>query len=148
VKCDEGKPVCQRCIKFGVECDGYRTAYKFKQQLPGPQKRELLPSQPAIKLPSSGSLANSPFANIEEHQYFDLFCARTGYDIFPTFDSGHTRQRLLESCHFNPAIRHAIVALGALDKTAELVQSFDKMSLTPVERDAQASEHHQTALRQ
>jgi hypothetical protein len=144
VKCDEGKPFCQRCIKFDVECDGYLPISKRKS----PQKREVLPSQPAIKVPSSGSLAKSPFANAEEHQYFDLFCARTGYDIFPTFDSGCTRQRLLESCHFNPAIRHAIVALGALDKTAELVQCFDKMSLTPVERDAAANEHHQNALRQ
>lgn len=97
---------------------------------------------------SSGSLAKSPFANAEEQQYFDLFCARTGYDIFPTFDSGSTRQRLLESSHSNPAIRHAILALGALDRTAELAQSFEKMSLTPVERDAAANEHHQNALRQ
>jgi hypothetical protein len=140
VKCDEGKPVCQRCIKFGVECDGYYLTLRWK--------RELVPSQPDTKVPSSGSLAKSPFANSEEHQYFDLFCARTGYDIFPTFDSGYTRQRLLESCHVNPAIRHAIVALGALDKTAELVQSFDKMALTPVERDAAANAHHQNALRQ
>jgi hypothetical protein len=140
VKCDEGKPVCQRCIKFGVECDGYHLTLRWK--------RELVPSQPAMKVPSSGSLAKSPFANNEEHQYFDLFCARTGYDIFPTFDSGYTRQRLLESCHFNPAIRHAIVALGALDKTAELVQSFDKLSLTPIERDAAANAHHRNALRQ
>jgi hypothetical protein len=104
--------------------------------------------QPAIKVLSSGALAKSPFSNAQEHQYFDLFCARTGYDIFPTFDSGQIRQRLLESCHYNPAIRHAIVALGALDKTAELAQSFDKMSLTPVQRDAAANEHHQNALRQ
>jgi hypothetical protein len=144
VKCDESKPVCQRCIKFRVECDGYLPISKRKS----PQKRELLPSQLAIEVPSLGSLAKLPFVNVEEHQYFDLFCARTGYDIFPTFDSGCTRQRLLESCHFNPAIRHAIVALGALDKTAELVQCFDKMSLTAFERDAAANEHYQNALRQ
>jgi hypothetical protein len=146
VRCDEGKPACQRCINLGVACEGYEPFPIFKRK-PG-QKRGLLPLQPAIKVPSSGSLAKSPFANAQEHQYFDLFCIRTGYDIFPTFDSGQTRQRLLESCHYNPAIRHAIVALGALDKTAELVQSFDKMSLTPVERDAAANEHHQNALRQ
>ncbi len=107
-----------------------------------------MPLQSTIQVLSSGALAESPFANDEEHQYFDLFCTRTGYDIFPTFDSGCTRQRLLESCHFNPAIRHALVALGALDKTAELVQCFDKMSLTPVERDAAANQHHQNALKQ
>lgn len=144
MKCDEGKPFCQRCIKFDVDCDGYRHVSKPTSS----QKRELLPFQPVITVPSSGALAKSPFANAEEHQYFDLFCVRTGYDIFSTFDSGGTRQRLLESCHFNPAIRHAIVALGALDKTAELVQCFDKMSLTPIERDAAANEHHQNALRQ
>ncbi|KAN0099262.1 hypothetical protein V8E51_013037 [Hyaloscypha variabilis] len=135
VKCDEGKPACQRCIKLGVKCDGYGPVFKFK------------PVQSAMIVRST-SLSKSPFANPQERQYFDLFCARTGYDIFPTFDSGRTRERLLESCHFNPAIRHAIVALGALDKTAELVQSFDKMSLTPVERDAAANEHHKNALKQ
>ncbi|PVH72695.1 hypothetical protein DL98DRAFT_576703 [Cadophora sp. DSE1049] len=155
VKCDEGKPTCNRCIKFGVECDGYRPPPKVFEPKAA-QKREILPNPHQIKtsmrsgmaLPSLGALANSPFASIEEHQYFELFCVRTGYDIFPTFDSGCTRQRLLESCHFNPAIRHAIVALGALDRTAEMVSCFDKMSLTPVERDAAANEHHQNALRQ
>ncbi|KAG4440086.1 hypothetical protein IFR05_004429 [Cadophora sp. M221] len=156
VKCDEGKPSCNRCVKFGVDCDGYRPPPKPWPEPKTAQKREILPNSQQIQtamrsgmaLPSSGALANSPFASIEEHQYFELFCVRTGYDIFPTFDSGCTRLRLLESCHFNPAIRHAIVALGALDKTAEMVQSFEKMSLTPVERDAVANEHHQNALRQ
>ncbi|CZS93993.1 uncharacterized protein RAG0_04025 [Rhynchosporium agropyri] len=101
-----------------------------------------------MALPCSSTLANSPFASMEEHQYFELFCVRTGYDIFPTFDSGQTRQRLLESCHYYPAIRHAVVALGALDRTAEMVSSFERMSLTPVERDAAATSHHQNALKQ
>ncbi|CAL3973218.1 unnamed protein product [Diplocarpon coronariae] len=141
VKCDEAKPFCQRCQRFGAACDGYRPPPKVWT----PQRDLIMKS--SIKL-VSGPLASSPFANIEEHRYFDLFCARTGYDIFPTFDSGCTRQRLLESCHFNPAIRHAIVALGALDKTAEMVQCYEKLSLTPVERDTAANQHHQNALRQ
>lgn len=146
MKCDETKPTCQRCIKLGLKCDGYVSKIIFVRY--APQKHELLSSQAAAKPPSSGSLGKSPFANAEEHQYFELFCVRTGYDIFPTFDSGSTRQRLLESCHVNPAIRHAIVALGALDRTAELAQSFETISLGPVERDAAANEHHKNALRQ
>ena len=26
VKCDEARPECKRCVKFGVECDGYPAA--------------------------------------------------------------------------------------------------------------------------
>ncbi|CZR63601.1 uncharacterized protein PAC_13498 [Phialocephala subalpina] len=151
LKCDETRPHCQRCIKFGVECDGYPPVLKRKS----PRKREAPPhpaqqAQQATKVPSLGptSLEKSPFANAEEHRYFDLFCARTGYEIFPAFDSGSTRLRLLEFCGFNPAIRHATVALGALDKTSELVQDFEKLSLTSAEREAAANEHHQNALQQ
>ncbi|PBP23146.1 hypothetical protein BUE80_DR005849 [Diplocarpon rosae] len=141
VKCDEARPSCQRCQKFGAACAGYRPP-----PTPWAPPRDIL-TRTSVVL-ASDPLATSPFADVEEYLYFDRFCARTGYDIFPAFDSGCTRQRLLESCHSNPAIRHAIVALGALDRTAEMVQSFEKLSLAPVERGAAATRHHQNALRQ
>ncbi|KAK2623983.1 hypothetical protein QTJ16_006617 [Diplocarpon rosae] len=141
VKCDEARPSCQRCQKFGAACAGYRPP-----PTPWAPPRDILRRTSVVL--ASDPLATSPFADVEEYLYFDRFCARTGYDIFPAFDSGCTRQRLLESCHSNPAIRHAIVALGALDRTAEMVQSFEKLSLAPVERGAAATRHHQNALRQ
>ncbi|KAL2075923.1 hypothetical protein VTL71DRAFT_866 [Oculimacula yallundae] len=44
VKCDEGKPGCMRCLKFGQLCDGYED--RRPSNIPGPKKpRPLVPNQ-------------------------------------------------------------------------------------------------------
>jgi hypothetical protein len=32
VKCDESKPACKKCLKFGVECDGYESKPKRRDR--------------------------------------------------------------------------------------------------------------------
>jgi len=54
---------------------------------------------------------------------------------------------LLQSCHSDPCILHAIVAIGALDKTAELARDFSSLTLSNPE-NASGNSHHTTALQQ
>ncbi|PVH74874.1 hypothetical protein DL98DRAFT_428589, partial [Cadophora sp. DSE1049] len=114
VKCGEEKPACFRCLKLGVDCDGYASPEsRLKKNRMIPPNRDLLPKS-ILAAPIPTAFARSPFENAEEYRYFDLFCARTALEIFPESDSGTTRRMMLQSCHTNPAIRHALVAIGAL----------------------------------
>ncbi|KAL7936777.1 hypothetical protein V8C35DRAFT_296438 [Trichoderma chlorosporum] len=54
-----------------------------------------------------------------ESLYFDLFRVQTASELSGYFDSTFWTRRVLQECHFEPAIRHAVVALGALYKTLE-----------------------------
>lgn len=51
--------------------------------------------------------------------YFDLFHVQTASQLSGYFNSTFWSQRVLQECHSERAVRHAVVALGALYKTLE-----------------------------
>ncbi|PKS05263.1 hypothetical protein jhhlp_008634 [Lomentospora prolificans] len=55
----------------------------------------------------------------QEGLYFLLFRTHTARELSGFFDSVFWTQTVLRECHSAPAIRHAVVALGALYKTLE-----------------------------
>lgn len=59
--------------------------------------------------------------SLDEQQglYFMLFRERTANELSGFFDSAFWSRTVLQACHYEPAIRHAVVALGALYKTLE-----------------------------
>lgn len=59
-----------------------------------------------------------PFLQTEA-MYFHLFRTHTASELSGYFDSVFWTQRVLQECHSEVAIRHAVVALGALYKTLE-----------------------------
>lgn len=61
----------------------------------------------------------------QEGLYFQLFRERTASELSGFFDSSFWTRSVLQECHSEQAIRHAVVALGALYKTLE------KMSESP-----------------
>lgn len=110
----------------------------------------ILPKSPnaALPLPLLTNPNSSLFNAAQESRYFDVFCNKTAFDILPSFDSSATalRQVILQTCESEPSIRHAVVALGALDLAARSLRDFSPMSLdawreTPLQ-------HHQNALKQ
>jgi len=148
VKCGEERPFCFRCVKFGVPCDGYGVLDN-PANLPG-RNSLILPKSPnaALPLPLLTNPNSSLFNAAQESRYFDVFCNKTAFDILPSFDSSATalRQVILQTCESEPSIRHAVVALGALDLAARSLRDFSPMSLdawreTPLQ-------HHQNALKQ
>ncbi|KAH6611128.1 c6 zinc finger domain [Trichoderma cornu-damae] len=64
-----------------------------------------------------------------ESLYFDLFRVQTASELSGYFDSAFWTQRVLQECHFEPSIRHAVVALGALYKTLEQSCEHDSTPL-------------------
>ncbi len=97
-----------------------------------------------IYQPSSGlSLQQS------ESMYFHLFRMHTASQLSGYFNSNFWTQRVLQQCHSEAAIRHAVVALGALYKTLD--ESFEPASshlLATHDRYDSIMSHWQVAIRQ
>jgi hypothetical protein len=147
VKCGEEKPACQRCLKFGVKCDGYLPLLEDLKSTAS--NRDILPRTNRHSHYSSNILVPisvTPVGSEKEYRYFDLFCAQTSFEIMPAHDSFSVRHMLLQASHFHSSLKHGIIALGALDKTAGMTLNFNKLSLDNVADSTRANEHHQFAL--
>jgi hypothetical protein len=83
------------------------------------------------------------FLNEEEYRYFDIFSSKTAFEILPIFVTEGFRQILLQACESAPSIRHAVVALGALDKISQTV-----VDVTDSDRKSHLLQHHENALKQ
>ncbi|KAI9898326.1 hypothetical protein N3K66_006686 [Trichothecium roseum] len=62
--------------------------------------------------------ANVPLQGVEVF-YFDLFRSRTAAELSGYFDDSFWTRRVLQECHNEAAVRHSVIALGALYKTLE-----------------------------
>ncbi|KAH7318610.1 hypothetical protein B0I35DRAFT_451382 [Stachybotrys elegans] len=88
----------------------------------------------------------APF-NQTEALYYSLLCDRTANELSGYFDSGFWSRRVLQECHNSPAIRHAVVALGALYKTLEESQMSSRPGLSPSFDTSDATNHWMTAIK-
>ncbi|EAQ90596.1 hypothetical protein CHGG_02531 [Chaetomium globosum CBS 148.51] len=89
-----------------------------------------------------------PFSD-QEGQYFHLFREHTANELSGFFDSAFWTRSVLQECHSATAIRHAVVALGALYKTLEKSNESPPTSPYP-DRDPadSAIRHWEMAFRQ
>jgi hypothetical protein len=146
VKCGEEKPVCLRCTSFGVQCDGY----EHEDVGYGQKTLTVTASRKPLLLPKGGSppITKNPsqalFDTQKDHHYFDIFCSKTAFQILPYFDTGIFRQMLLQACLSDESLRHAGVALGAMDMKMETLDEFKSLSLD--EQGKSSHLHHLNAL--
>ncbi|KAM4056133.1 fungal zn(2)-Cys(6) binuclear cluster domain-containing protein [Hirsutella rhossiliensis] len=140
IKCDEKRPACTQCVRSNRSCTGYpppsrssgpvveiRIAPKPVIALrpqPAPDAPVAVLRKPTVLPPRRPSLAiyqpsNSLSMNHAEALYFELFRLQTASEPSGYFNGSFWCQRVLQECHSEVAIRHAIVALGALYKTLE-----------------------------
>ena len=112
MKCDEARPSCQRCVSTGRKCDGYT-------------ERIREPSSTISPIPDSSNaqlinLARSPSMAIEgserEARSFNYFCQRTAPQLTGFCGDDFWDYLILRASHHEPAIRHAVIALGSLDE--------------------------------
>lgn len=97
-------------------CDGYTL--------------NIVPTKIVFETPLiSKSLSNPRFENYQESLYFRVFLSRISRDSLSAFDSDILRQALLQLSECNHAIRHVIVAIGALDKKFEMEETYPRSSL-------------------
>lgn len=110
VKCDEEKPECLQCRKTGRKCDGY-DAKPPKHHHSKPKQGRLASGVPAIS--SDHCIVLRPGTR-EERQYVELFCNQTSRAISGFFSSDFWNYLLPQLSCSQPAIRHAIAAVGAI----------------------------------
>jgi hypothetical protein len=116
VKCDEGSPSCRRCSSTGRICDGYAVPASSKTSPPPPLDNTAISlvqsSKPAR--PCGLSVYSDDFGSNPEQRSFHFFCVNTAPQLTGLFESSFWDRFVLQAAHYEPAVRHAAIALGAL----------------------------------
>jgi hypothetical protein len=160
VKCDETKPSCRRCLRFNGECDGYEvdlTRTPSKVIMPktlAPLAPKLVPSTPT-ESPTSAfgdELWSTSSVGDLEYRYFRFFHEKTISRLSGYLGESMWNRLVLQACETEPSIRHAVIAIGALDMAFESgeIRHNGKRPMFPQtgENRGNAGSHHQFALEQ
>lgn len=144
MKCDEGKPSCERCIRFGAVCEGYEVESRVIMWT-NPGSTKLLPKakrqQPTSMLsPITRVSSNTGFHDTTEYSYFTYFRQEAAIDISSDFDDGLFNRVIIQSSWHEPSLCQLLASLGALYKS-EGVNSLNR----PTE---ETQRHRQYALQQ
>ncbi|KAI1438766.1 hypothetical protein GGR50DRAFT_300726 [Xylaria sp. CBS 124048] len=114
---------------------------------PPQQSRALTPPEtPKRSSLSFHQPSTIPFDS-QEGQYFQLFRDYTASELSGFFDTSFWTRRVLQECHYEDSIRHAVVALGALYKTLEKMSESPPGSPTPVNYSDNANRHGEIAYK-
>ncbi|CZR56576.1 uncharacterized protein PAC_06465 [Phialocephala subalpina] len=147
VKCDEGKPECQRCIKFGITCDGYAIPPAAPPKRTGTQL--ILPKKESQSTPASSTIAHiarlfGGAGSLDEvdGQCFRLYLEETATQIHSVFPSALWERLIPQISEAEPFVRHAIIAIGALAKQSKSEARRKRLG------DASQASDYQHALKQ
>ena len=89
------------------------------------------------------------FADEKGRSFYHLFVAKTADRLSGFFDNELWSRIILQACQSEPSIRHAVVAIGALDMTMMVVRDLEsRHGDASSERDEAVTKHHQFALQQ
>ncbi|KAK3618232.1 hypothetical protein LTR56_024776 [Elasticomyces elasticus] len=112
VKCDEVKPSCNRCTSTGRTCDGY--------YIP-PRKNRRIDHDAVIELSTTPERCLEVVAGTgEELRALEFFHARTAPNLSSYFDAGFWTRLVFQVSHVEPAIMHAMVAVGHLNQRRDV----------------------------
>ncbi|CZT02841.1 hypothetical protein WAI453_012116 [Rhynchosporium graminicola] len=119
VKCDESKPACRNCNSTGRKCEGYgiwnptisptRKEIVSVVQLVKTQSRDDIP----LETPRMTVMFMIPDLNDEERMCFDYFQTQTIKKLPGVFYSYFWQRLVLQACTSEPAVLHAVIALGS-----------------------------------
>lgn len=120
VKCDEGKPACDRCTKLYIRCEGYAPSKPFitAERL---ASRGLAPLAPRRDLdvsllpPAVGSSAVARFHSQVDFAYFHSFRQKAVNVLAGPFENMVWKRVVLQACYEEPAIRSLVLSIGALE---------------------------------
>jgi hypothetical protein len=131
-----------------LKCGGY---FPAKKQKPQRVVQQLLPLVPKVSGESKPALLPMPgprshrFANEQEYYYFMVFCNTTASNLAEYLDSSLWNTIVLQATEQEPFIRHAVIALGALNKSVEVQIERSAFSLGRVHGD---TAHYEAAYRE
>jgi hypothetical protein len=131
VKCDETRPACRKCTSTLRTCDGY----SHVQQLP--------PSSAACQIAAlRADLSIDICGCPRSKRSISFFRRRTSPQLAGFFKSEFWGRLVLQTAHREPAVRHAVIALGSLHEASEYRASSMNAARTF------ALEHYNLAIRE
>ncbi|KAL7906305.1 hypothetical protein GGI35DRAFT_104280 [Trichoderma velutinum] len=117
VKCDEARPSCERCVSTGRACDGYgiwdnirKAPSNLKYKRPSLLSNTIVLSQFQLAAPGKSSSIG-----------FEYFLRYTVNKLPGVFDSDFWTSLVFQACVKDPAVLHAVTALGAAHKNEEAI---------------------------
>ncbi|RFU35387.1 hypothetical protein B7463_g943, partial [Scytalidium lignicola] len=125
VKCDEAKPQCLRCQKFGRVCDGYATDQ--------PQRVAVMPLQPRIPTLSLYTPSLSVYTTERENRYFQFFCDCVSHELPGFYDDNFWTRIVLQEAFYVPPIRYAAIAIAALSKGLDDATQKDSLKVNIIQ---------------
>ncbi|PYH45836.1 Zn(II)2Cys6 transcription factor [Aspergillus saccharolyticus JOP 1030-1] len=111
VKCDETPGACQQCTSTGRVCDGYEA-----QRLPLPSRKK------TTMVPCRSSAVATGFCFVttsDEKRCFSYFQLRSISHLIASFDNPLWEKLVLQMSYNEPAVYHAVVALGSIHQDLE-----------------------------
>jgi hypothetical protein len=134
VKCDETRPACNRCSRFGRTCAGYLNFQKPEEPAPNLKpskavKHILLPKAvertPYLPLEPTAQL----FQNDQDYSYFNLFSIQTSKELSGVFELPVWNRIMLQASHEHAYIRDAIITIGNLSKSVKAALATQQPTL-------------------
>ena len=137
VKCDERKPQCRRCTKYGVECEGYRNKREpqswvvvglgTKSSTPSDRAKEEVKRNPASgsepKAKPSPKLALMPtYGTGEESRALASYLSTVAVTISEFSSPYFWRILIPQASWTQPAIKHGLVALTMLQGSLKTIK--------------------------
>ena len=124
IKCDEGKPACLKCITTGRTCDGYVPAPPRKSK-----KNAVIAGPTKTPEPERGLSLCQITASSSEMRALEYFCVKTAPGMGMHFDADFWKRFVIPASMAEPALRHAMVAVGIFAEKLEN-DGANKISLT------------------
>jgi hypothetical protein len=120
VKCGEEKPECERCIKSGWRCDRYEGT-PSKRNSPAP----IRPQDDNVVSAYNPSIILKGDLDEDEQRYFQFYLDQTSTTLeLQDTTAGFWKRVVLQESHSNQCVRHGLVAIGAVAKSAETKLSW------------------------
>lgn len=107
MKCDEGKPICQRCLRAKRTCGGYAPPPSASGN--GPLRFIVYSATSPVD-----TLSLIPGITGRQQRSFDFFRLRTAVELAGPFGADLWSTILLRTAHAESSVFNAVVALGAL----------------------------------
>lgn len=142
VKCDEGKPGCQRCKKFGRLCDGYKrksTSPQPKQRTASPQMETNWASLTMLAPKPLRTLSSIAFNDEQEASYFQIFQGEIINNLTDDRESPLWHGIIRQACFEESSLFHCAIAIAALDRACKARASQSSLHF---------EFHHRHALQQ
>lgn len=98
MKCDEGKPHCERCVSTGRKCDGYAPVTTTPSTLSWHRPRNMFPN----------------VDDARERRALEFFCRAAGPSLSGPMDPYFWTHLVMQFSGFEPAVRHSIVSISSL----------------------------------